>query len=161
VSQDQDGIDEDRLAPGTADAGAATDGPELGSDADVTTGDQEAADGTASDDDGGDGTGVATVAAGGSFRAAARRGGGARAAATTERKEAPTRRRDTTERQGLPARISRFVREVVAELRKVIWPSRKQWATFTLVVIVFLVIMVALVSGLDVLFHLIVGKVFG
>ena len=57
--------------------------------------------------------------------------------------------------------MSRFLREVVAELRKVIWPSRKQMVTYTVVVIVFLVVMVALVSGLDVLFHLIVGSVLG
>ena len=57
--------------------------------------------------------------------------------------------------------MSRFLREVVAELRKVIWPSRKQMITYTVVVIVFLIIMVALVSGLDVLFHLVVGNVLG
>ena len=89
------------------------------------------------------------------------RSGSTRVPATTAKKAAPTRTRDTTDQLGVLARLQRFVREVVAELRKVIWPSRKQWATFTLVVIVFLVVMTALVAGLDVLFHLVVGKVFG
>ena len=81
--------------------------------------------------------------------------------AVSAKKDAPTRSRDAQDREGLFARLSRFLREVVAELRKVIWPSRRQMVTYTIVVIVFLVVMVALVSGLDVLFHLIVGAVLG
>ncbi|RJQ69436.1 preprotein translocase subunit SecE [Pseudonocardiaceae bacterium YIM PH 21723] len=46
-------------------------------------------------------------------------------------------------------RLSRFVREVVAELRKVIWPTRKQLVTYTMVVLVFVVFMVSFVSLLD------------
>ena len=58
-------------------------------------------------------------------------------------------------RQGkgsLPARFVRFLREVVAELRKVIWPTRNQLVTYTIVVLVFVSFMVALVSLLDYLF---------
>ncbi|WP_240615821.1 preprotein translocase subunit SecE [Nakamurella deserti] len=94
-------------------------------------------------------------------------GGGSRgrrgntSAAVTGKKDAPTKSRDVADREGMFARLSRFLREVVAELRKVIWPSRKQMVTYTVVVIVFLVIMVALVSGLDLLFHLIVSNVLG
>ena len=33
----------------------------------------------------------------------------------------------------LPNRLIRFLREVVAELRKVIWPSRNQLVTYTIV----------------------------
>ena len=101
----------------------------------------------------------ASAGVAGSNRAAAKLAG-SRTTATTSRKEAPTKPRETSEQAGVFARIGRFVREVVAELRKVIWPSRKQWATFTLVVILFLIVMTALVAGLDVLFHLIVGEVF-
>ena len=36
-----------------------------------------------------------------------------------------------------PARISLFYRQVVAELRKVIWPTRKELVTYTTVVLVF------------------------
>ena len=52
----------------------------------------------------------------------------------------------------LPSRFVRFLREVVAELRKVIWPTRNQLVTYTIVVLVFVSFMVALVTGLDYLF---------
>lgn len=90
-----------------------------------------------------------------------RRRRGSTPGAVTTKKDAATRSRDVPERESPFARLSRFLREVVAELRKVIWPSRKQMVTYTVVVIVFLAVMVALVSGMDVLFHLIVGKVLG
>ena len=48
--------------------------------------------------------------------------------------------------------ISGFVREVVSELRKVIWPTRKELLTYTSVVIAFLLIMTTIVVGLDYLF---------
>ena len=58
-------------------------------------------------------------------------------------------------------RLRRFLREVVAELRKVIWPSRNQMVTYTIVVIVFVAVMVAFVAGLDVLFARGVLAIFG
>ena len=57
--------------------------------------------------------------------------------------------------------IGRFLREVVAELRKVIWPTRNQMVTYTIVVIVFVAFMVALVGVLDLLFAKGVLAVFG
>jgi len=61
----------------------------------------------------------------------------------------PTRDRSKDSRPGLFARLFRFLREVVAELRKVIWPTRKQMITYTAVVLVFVAFMVALIAGLD------------
>ncbi len=58
----------------------------------------------------------------------------------------------------LPAR---FTREVIAELRKVLRPSRKELLTYTAVVIVFVVVMVAIVAGLDVGFAKLVLLLFG
>ncbi len=58
-------------------------------------------------------------------------------------------------------RLLQFFREVVAELRKVIWPNKKQMVTYTSVVLVFLAFMVAFISGLDVLFLKGVGWLFG
>ncbi|MDV6263601.1 preprotein translocase subunit SecE [Rhodococcoides yunnanense] len=58
-------------------------------------------------------------------------------------------------------RLLQFFREVVAELRKVIWPNKKQMVTYTTVVLVFLAFMVAYISGLDVLFLKGVGWLFG
>jgi preprotein translocase subunit SecE len=69
-----------------------------------------------------------------------------------------TRSRGTAVREGrpgkgsLPSRFVRFLREVVAELRKVIWPTRNQLVTYTIVVLVFVSFMVALVSLLDYVF---------
>jgi preprotein translocase subunit SecE len=42
-----------------------------------------------------------------------------------------------------------FVREVIAELRKVIWPTQRELITYTTVSLVFVLVMVALVSALD------------
>lgn len=97
----------------------------------------------------------------GSARAAARRSG-ARAASTPS-KGAATRARDTGRevKVNVFARLSRFLREVISELRKVIWPARNQMITYTVVVIVFVVFMVALTAGLDVLFAKGVLAIFG
>ena len=54
-----------------------------------------------------------------------------------------------------------FYRQVVAELRKVIWPTRKELTTYTSVVIVFVLIMGALVAVMDFLFGKGVLAVFG
>ena len=61
----------------------------------------------------------------------------------------------------LPSRFVRFLREVVAELRKVIWPGRRELITYTTVVIIFVAFIVALVAGLDLLFAQGVLAVFG
>jgi preprotein translocase subunit SecE len=63
--------------------------------------------------------------------------------------------------RGPVARLGRFIREVIAELGKVIWPTRKELVTYTIVVIVFVSIMVALVAGMDIGFAKIVILVFG
>ena len=70
---------------------------------------------------------------------------GAKGRATAVRDSRPTR-------VSLPSRLVRFLREVVAELRKVIWPSRNQLVTYTIVVLVFVSFMVALVALLDLVF---------
>ena len=42
-----------------------------------------------------------------------------------------------------------FYRQVVAELRKVVWPTREQLWTYFLVVMIFVLFMMALVALLD------------
>ncbi len=64
-------------------------------------------------------------------------------------------------RGGPVARLSRFLREVIAELRKVIWPTRKELVTYTTVVIVFVLAVIAYVSVLDFAFTNAVLRVFG
>lgn len=58
-------------------------------------------------------------------------------------------------------RIAVFVRQVFAELRKVVTPTRSELLKFTAVVLGFVVVMMALVYGLDVLFVWITTAVFG
>ncbi len=64
-------------------------------------------------------------------------------------------------RPGLFARISLFVRQVIAELRKVVWPTRSQLITYTIVVVVFVTGMMAIVGVLDLIFSQLVLWVFG
>ncbi|GGP57719.1 preprotein translocase subunit SecE [Saccharothrix coeruleofusca] len=82
--------------------------------------------------------------------------------AEATRKGKPTRaREDREKRPSIFARLIRYVREVVSELRKVIWPTRKQMVTYTSVVLVFVAFMVALVFGLDAAFAWGVFRLFG
>jgi preprotein translocase subunit SecE len=57
--------------------------------------------------------------------------------------------------------VVNYLKQVVAELRKVIWPNRKQMVSYTTVVLVFLVFMVALISGADLGLAKLVSLVFG
>jgi len=54
-----------------------------------------------------------------------------------------------------------YLKQVVAELRKVIWPNRKQMVSYTGVVLAFLAFMVALIGGVDLGLHKLVLWVFG
>ena len=58
-------------------------------------------------------------------------------------------------------RIAVFVRQVFAELRKGDTPTRQELLKFTAVVLGFVVVMMALVYGLDVLFVWVATAVFG
>ena len=58
-------------------------------------------------------------------------------------------------------RIAIFLRQVFAELRKVVTPTRQELLKYTAVVLGFVVVMMALVYGLDVLFVWITSYVFG
>ncbi|KHL16346.1 preprotein translocase subunit SecE [Mumia flava] len=42
-----------------------------------------------------------------------------------------------------------FYRQVVAELRKVVWPTRPQLINYFFVVLVFVVVMMGIIAGLD------------
>ena len=62
---------------------------------------------------------------------------------------------------GIIGRLIRFVREVVAELQKVIWPTRKELLTYTTVVVVFVTIVMTLVALLDLGFAKAMFQIFG
>jgi preprotein translocase subunit SecE len=65
------------------------------------------------------------------------------------------------DRPNIFGRFANFVREVVAELRKVIWPTRKELLSYTAVVVVFVALMLTLVAGLDWVFAKGILWVFG
>jgi preprotein translocase subunit SecE len=65
--------------------------------------------------------------------------------------------------QATPERTSPvvFVREIRGELRKVIWPTRRELITYTTVAVVFILIMVGIVTGIDTALTDLVFKIFG
>ena len=70
------------------------------------------------------------------------RGGG------TAVRERPREKKDVR-RAGPVGVIGRFIREIIGELRKVIWPTRNELLTYTAVVIVFVTIITTIVALLD------------
>lgn len=59
------------------------------------------------------------------------------------------------------ARLTLFLRQVLDELSKVVTPTRRELIDYTLVVLVFVLIMMAFVSVIDLLFGWGVSWVFG
>ncbi|HMM82639.1 MAG TPA: preprotein translocase subunit SecE [Terrimesophilobacter sp.] len=68
---------------------------------------------------------------------------------------------DRALKRGPIGRIQLFLRQVMNELRKVITPTRRELISYTGVVLVFVVFMMAIVSLLDLLFGTGVGYIFG
>ena len=64
-------------------------------------------------------------------------------------------------KRGPFGRLALFVRQVVAELRKVIWPTRKELIAYTIVVVVFVSIVAGIVAVLDYVFTQGVLAIFG
>ena len=56
--------------------------------------------------------------------------------------------------------IPTFYRQVIAELRKVVWPTQEQLVTYFTVVMVFVLVMMAIVSGLDLGFGKLAFEIF-
>jgi preprotein translocase subunit SecE len=57
--------------------------------------------------------------------------------------------------------VYNYLKQVIAELRKVIWPNRKQMGTYTSVVLAFLIFMVTLIGLVDLGLAKLVLWVFG
>jgi preprotein translocase subunit SecE len=70
-------------------------------------------------------------------------------------------KKERAEKRGPFGRIGLFLRQVINELSKVVTPTRRELITYTIVVLVFVIIMMAIVSGLDVVFLWLVRFVFG
>lgn len=58
-------------------------------------------------------------------------------------------------------RLVRFLREVREELARVIWPTGKELAVYSIVVLVAVVVLSSLVFGLDQLFVRTILRLFG
>ena len=54
-----------------------------------------------------------------------------------------------------------FIRQVAAELRKVIWPTRHELGTYTAVALSFIIFMIIIVTSLDYGFTKLMFWVFG
>ena len=81
-----------------------------------------------------------------------------------------TQTRGETEKRsgagGAPKRATRttpalFFRQMVGELRKVIWPTRKELVTYTVVCMAFVIFMIAIVTSLDYGFTKLMFQLFG
>ena len=70
-------------------------------------------------------------------------------------------RKESAAKRSPLGRLSLVVRQVVGELKKVVTPTRKELVSYTGVVLIFVVIMMALVGGLDWVFSLAVNYIFG
>ena len=84
------------------------------------------------------------------------------------------RRMGAIDEKGTPTRVARtagpkhervgptqYVREVRDEMRKVAWPKRPEVVRYSIVVIVTVIVYTALVGGLDFLFGLFSGWLYG
>ncbi|MCU4748384.1 preprotein translocase subunit SecE [Streptomyces sp. JH002] len=64
-------------------------------------------------------------------------------------------------KRGPLGKLALFYRQVIAELRKVVWPSRRQLTTYTSAVIVFVLVVIGILTVLDWGFSRVVEYVFG
>ena len=79
----------------------------------------------------------------------------------TKPKKAKKTRSDDGKSRNPIAFVITYLRQVVAELRKVIWPNRKQMVNYTTVVLAFLAFMVTLIGLVDLGLARLVLLVFG
>ncbi|MFC8369191.1 MULTISPECIES: preprotein translocase subunit SecE [unclassified Streptomyces] len=60
-----------------------------------------------------------------------------------------TRKGGKRAKKGPLKRLALFYRQIVAELRKVVWPTRNQLTSYTTAVIIFVVVMIGLITLID------------
>jgi preprotein translocase subunit SecE len=70
-------------------------------------------------------------------------------------------KKDRADKKGPLGRMSLFFRQVIDELAKVVTPTRSELVNYTLVVLVFVVIMMGVISLLDLLFGWGMSWIFG
>lgn len=65
------------------------------------------------------------------------------------------------EKKNIFSRLALFIRQVVVELRKVIWPTRSELINYTIVVVFFVLLMSGIIAVYDYVFTQGVLFVFG
>jgi preprotein translocase subunit SecE len=78
-----------------------------------------------------------------------------------DEKGAPTRPQRQAPQKRERVGPAQYLREVRDEMRKVAWPKRPEVVRYSIVVIITVVIYSALVGGLDFLFALLTGRLYG
>ena len=73
---------------------------------------------------------------------------------------AATARRAQVQEKGKRTGARQFLKEVRQELKKVLWPTRQELVTYTIVVLVTVIVLTTYVFGLDVVFSRLVLNVF-
>ncbi len=68
---------------------------------------------------------------------------------------------DKNEKVKKPNAVKKWWRETIGELRKVVWPSRKEALRLTWIVIIVIVVMGALLGALDFGFTKLIGVIVG
>jgi preprotein translocase subunit SecE len=68
---------------------------------------------------------------------------------------------DKTEKVKKPNVVQKWWRETIGELRKVVWPTRKEALRLTWIVICVIIVMGALLGGLDFGFTKLIGLIVG
>ena len=83
------------------------------------------------------------------------------AAAEDGKKSGKQKKSGKRAKKGLFARMGLFYRQIIAELRKVVWPTRSELTNYTAVVVTFVVVVMGFVYGLDYGFAKLSLLVFG
>ena len=87
-----------------------------------------------------------------------------RAEASEKRRPAPRRAPTAAAAGGAGGRkrtgMRQFFKEVRAELRKVNWPTRRELMSYTVVVLVSVIVLTSFVFGLDYLFSRVILELF-
>ena len=58
-------------------------------------------------------------------------------------------------------RIWSFLKQVISEMRKVVWPTRSEMVNYSIAVLAFLVVVTSIIAGLDIGFAKLALLVFG
>ena len=79
----------------------------------------------------------------------------------TDAKPTGDSERSGAEKKNIFSRLALFIRQVVVELRKVIWPTRNELVNYTIVVVFFVLVMAGIIALYDLVFTRGVLFIFG